>query len=104
MKAPRTSRQTRIDFPSCQTAFVCVTLVCAASAFAQTRTMSPYQDEQDGISAGGKWMQYQSVDKMTAAKKVRFELLADNYFKEDPDYKPRVELYCEDGKLQAGRL
>ncbi len=76
------------------------TLLCAISAFAQNGAMSPYQDEQDGVSAGGKWMQFQSVDKMTAAKKVRFELLADNYFKEDPDYKPRVDLYCEDGKLK----
>ena len=75
-------------------------LILAASAFAQSGAMSPYQDEQDGVSAGGKWMQFQSVDKMTGAKKVRFELLSNNYFKEDPDYKPRVELYCEEGKLK----
>ncbi len=62
--------------------------------------MSPYQDEKDGVSAGGKWMEFQSEDKMTGAKKVRFELLADNYFREDPEYKPRVELFCEDGKLK----
>ena len=75
--------------------FVCLTLLCAASAFAQGGSMSPYQDEKDGVSAGGKWMKFQSDDKMTGAKKVRFELLADNFFKEDPDYKPRVDLYCE---------
>ena len=62
--------------------------------------MSPYQGEKDGISAGGKWMQFESEDKMTGAKRVRFELIADNYFREDPDYKPRVELFCEDGKLK----
>ena len=62
--------------------------------------MSPYQDESDGINAGGNWMQFQSVDKMTGAKKIRFELLANNFFKEDPDYKPRVDLYCADGKLK----
>jgi len=78
----------------------CVTLLCGASAFAQGGAMSPYQDEKDGVSAGGKWMEFQSVDKMTGAKKVRFELLSDNYFREDPDYKPRVELFCEDGKLK----
>jgi hypothetical protein len=71
----------------------------ALTAFAQQGSMSPYQDEKDGVNVGGKWMQFQSVDKMTGAKKVRFELLADNYFREDPDYKPRVELYCSDGKL-----
>src|SRR5215470_4972591 len=61
--------------------------------------MSPYQGESDGVSAGGKWMEYRSENKMTGAKKVRFELVADNYFKEDPDYKPRVELFCSDSKL-----
>jgi hypothetical protein len=96
----RTSRKPNGTVLAAKAVLACVTLLCAASAFAQGGAMSPYQDEQDGVSAGGKWMQFQSVDKMTSAKKVRFELVADNYFKEDPDYKPRVELYCEDGKLK----
>ena len=41
---------------------------------------------------------------MTGAKKVRFELQSNNYFREDPDYKPRVELFCSDGKLKLGGL
>lgn len=78
-----------------------VLVLCGlGSVAAQSGAMSPYQDEKDGVPAGGKWMQFQSEDKMTGAKKVRFELLADNYFREDPDYKPRVELFCEDGKLK----
>jgi hypothetical protein len=75
-------------------------LLFATSAFAQNGAMSPYQGEQDGVSAGGKWMEFQSVDKMTGAKRIRFELLANNYFREDPDYQPRVELFCQDGKLK----
>jgi hypothetical protein len=77
-----------------------VILVCAAAlpVRAQRGTMSPYQDESDGISAGGKWMEFHSEEKMTGAKKVRFELLADNYLREDPDYKPRIELICTNGK------
>ena len=78
----------------------CLTLLCAASAFAQRGAMSPYQDERDGVSAGGKWMEFQSEDKMTGAKKARFELLSNNYFKEDPNYKPRVELVCANGKYK----
>jgi len=74
-------------------------LLCGA-AFAQGGSMSPYQDEQDGVSAGGKWTEFQSTDKMTGKKKVRFELLSNNYFREDPEYQPRVELFCEDGKLK----
>ena len=56
--------------------------------------MSPYQGEQDGISAGGKWMMFQSEDKMTAAKHVRFELLAENYFREDTDYRPESSWFA----------
>ncbi len=79
---------------------LCVTLLCGASAFAQGGAMSPYQDEQDGVSAGGKWMEFRSEDKMTGAKKVRFELLSNNYFRDDPEYKPRVELVCSNGKYE----
>jgi hypothetical protein len=75
-------------------------VAAAVSAFAQEGAMSPYQDEKDGVSAGGKWMEFQSEDKMTGAKKARFELLSNNYFKEDPDYKPRVELVCTNGKYE----
>jgi len=71
----------------------------ASPANAQGRSMSPYQGESDGFSAGGKWMIFRSEEKMTAAKKVRFELLADNYLAEDPGYKPRIELVCTNGKF-----
>ena len=74
--------------------------VGALSAGAQQGAMSPYQGEGDGVSAGGKWMEFRSEDKMTGAKKVRFELLSNNYFREDPDYKPRVEIICSDGKYE----
>jgi hypothetical protein len=73
-----------------------------AVACAQRGTMTPYQNEQDGVTAGGKWLEFDFIEKMTGAKKVRFELLSDNYFREDPDYKPRVELFCVDGKLKLG--
>jgi hypothetical protein len=76
-----------------------VLCAAAASACAQSGSMSPYQGERDGVSAGGKWMTFEADDKMTGAKKVRFELLANNYFREDPDYKPRINLFCSDGKL-----
>ena len=95
--SPRTSNRKPVALKAF---FACVALLCAASAFAQGGAMSPYQDEKDGVSAGGKWMEYQSEDKMTGAKKARFELVADNYFREDPNYPPRVDLFCEDGKLK----
>jgi hypothetical protein len=77
-------------------------VIVGAAAWASTQTgaMSPYQNESDGVSAGGKWLEFHSDDKMTGAKKVRFQLLSDNYFREDQEYKPRVNLYCSDGKLK----
>lgn len=83
---------------------VVVSMLFAAAAAAQQRAMSPYPNEQDGVSAGGNWMEFQSEDKMTGAKRVRFELLANNYFREDPDYKPRVELYCSNGKYERAEF
>jgi hypothetical protein len=57
-----------------------------------------YQDESVGASAGGSWTVFHSEDKMTGAKKVRFELLSNNYLSEDRGYKPRIELTCTNGK------
>lgn len=76
-----------------------VIAAAAVSLFAQG-AMSPYQDEQDGVSAGGKWVVFHREDKMTGAKKVRFELMSNNYLREDPDSKPRVELVCTNGKYE----
>jgi hypothetical protein len=81
--------------------FACLALICTTAPFARAQrgSMSPYQGESDGVSAGGKWMQFESEDKMTGKKRIRFELIADNYFRADPESKPRIELYCTDRKL-----
>lgn len=84
-----------------RTALFFVVLGAAVLACAQSGAMSPYQNESDGVGAGGKWLEFHSDDKMTGAKKVRFQLVSDNYFREDPEYKPRVNLYCSDGKLKV---
>lgn len=73
----------------------------AALAFGQRGTMSPNQGESDGVSVGGNWLEFHSDDKMTGAKNVRFELQSTNYFREDPNYRPRVNLYCSNGKLKV---
>lgn len=84
------------------TAAVYLFLMMGAAAFAcaQKGAMSPYQDEADGVNAGGNWVEFTSTDKMTGANKVRFQLQADNYFREDPNYKPRITLICSGGKLK----
>ena len=56
-----------------------------------------YDRSSNGASAGGKWMSYRVEDPMTAAKRVRLELPADNV--NDRDEQARIILYCTDGKL-----
>lgn len=72
--------------------FLALPCIATISVYAQTGALSPYQDEENGISAGGKWMQFRSEDKMTGARQFRFELRSDNSFRQDPDYNPGVEL------------
>ena len=92
-------RQNKNRFALKAGAVIILMVSAALSGLAQGK-MSPYQDEQDGVSAGGQWTQFRSEDKMTGARKVRFELLSNNYLREDPDSKPRVELVCSNGKYE----
>ncbi len=59
-----------------------------------------YDDSRSapGISVGGKWTEYQSEDRMTTEKSVRFVLPANN--EPDSDESASVILYCTDGKLR----
>jgi hypothetical protein len=67
----------------------CFVVVCVAAVlFAQ----------ESGINAGGKWMEYDSQDQMTLAKKTRFELDADNSLPGSQG-NPQIILYCTNGKL-----
>jgi hypothetical protein len=53
------------------------------------------------VTAGGKWMKSETEDKMTAAKKVKFSLMADNSLP-GSDQKPQVLIFCTNGKLALG--
>lgn len=79
-------------------------MILSAVVWAQGGAMSPNQGESDGVSAGGNWLEFSSTDKMTGAKNVRFELQSNNYFREDPNYKPRVNLICSGGKLRLAEF
>jgi hypothetical protein len=56
-----------------------------------------------GVSAGGNWHQIDSEDKMTAAKRIKFELLSNNALRgsRDRESQSRVEIYCENGKYKT---
>ncbi len=79
-------------------------LLCFAAvpAWSQSGRYSPNQGEQDAVSAGGNWLEFRSDDKMTGERRVRFVLVANNYFRGDQNSKPRVQLFCSGGKLSLG--
>src|SRR5580693_8462686 len=64
-------------------------LLCVAAVLCAQNT---------GISAGGRWMEYDSQDQMTLVKTARFELPADNSLP-GSEASPKVILFCTGGKL-----
>jgi len=71
-----------------------VLTICLGFAFSQDD-----RDRYDsGMSAGGKWTEYHAEDPMTAAKKIRFELNAEDGNRGDD--RAKIVLYCTDGKLK----
>lgn len=53
----------------------------------------------NGVPVGGKWMKYETEEKMTGQKRVKFDLPADNYLS-NSDRRPEVMLFCVGGKLK----
>ncbi len=105
----------KLKYPSTTFQAACTCLVTLQMLFGPAVTLAQHrpsvhdrdmqendQREDDrtdnGVSAGGKWMEYRAEDPMTAAKRARFELPADN--SEDSADQARVIFYCTDGKLK----
>jgi hypothetical protein len=67
-------------------------LLCAASLSAAA--------QNGGNPVGGNWMEYESEDKMTLARKVKFVLTADNFLRDSSYQKPKIEVFCVNGKFE----
>jgi hypothetical protein len=67
-----------------------VMLICVAAVLCA---------QDAGISAGGRWMEYDSQDQMTLVKTARFELPADNSLP-GSESSPKIILFCTAGKLK----
>lgn len=68
-------------------------------------TFVPLRAQDERGSAGGNWRAYDSEDKMTAAKRVRFELLSDSSLRANrDDADTRIEILCENGKYRASNF
>ena len=77
---------------------LCVAL--SIKALAQNRPDDRDYDDRThpGASAGGNWTVDHSEDRMTAEKRSRFQLQANDT--RDGDDRAQVILYCSDGKLK----
>jgi hypothetical protein len=57
-----------------------------------------------GVNAGGNWKVFDSEDRMTAAKRVTFELVSDNNSREDRYARSKIEIFCENGKYKGSEF
>ena len=73
-------------------------VLCISGALAQGPAEEPQGYGGSATSAGGNWTSYSADDRMTAAHRTRFELMANNA--PESDAQARVILYCSDGKLE----
>jgi hypothetical protein len=68
-----------------------------------TATLSAYAQDAPApasVNAGGKWIEISSQDKMTLANRTRFELEADNFLRDSSYHKPKIQIFCENGKYK----
>jgi hypothetical protein len=79
--------------------FAMATWAAGLWAQEQRRSRGPDQDRyNNGVSAGGNWIESRAEDPMTGAKKVRFQLDATDTSQGDD--RAQIILYCTDGKLK----
>jgi hypothetical protein len=99
MKTKSGARSTKANRISHAFVFVCL-LAFGAAAVAQNPSEEPQDYGRGGnaVSAGGNWTKAAAEDRMTAARKTRYELLANNA--PNSDDQAKVILYCSNGKLE----
>src|SRR5690349_8008262 len=68
-----------------------------AAAWGQNPSEEPQGYGGNTASAGRNWTKQTAEDRMTAKRRTRFELPADNA--PNSDYQAKVILHCSDGKL-----
>ncbi len=86
----------------------CCLLLSAAATSLCAQTDSDRDRDRDhgkaSANAGGNWRAFDSEDKMTAARRVTFELLSDNAPAENRGYQYKIELFCESGKFKGSEF
>ena len=61
-------------------------------------------DNLNTVNVGGKWWEFQSEDKMTAARRATFTITSNNYLGQNQGVQSRVDIYCEDGKYKRSEF
>jgi hypothetical protein len=73
-------------------------VTCGSAVLAQGPSEEPQGYGGNAMSAGGNWTRYSAEDRMTAAHRTRFDLVANQA--PNSDDQARIILYCSDGKLE----
>ncbi len=63
----------------------------------------PPEQKVAPISAGGKWLEFDSKDPMTDVKRARFQLEGDNPLR-DSERNPKINIFCESGNYVFGHF
>lgn len=84
--------------------FLLVSCIVLCAGIPSLYAQRNFADQKDSVNAGGKWWEYDSEDKMTAARRVRFELISDSYLRENSAVQSRVEIFCENGKYKSSEF
>jgi hypothetical protein len=89
-------------FGFCCSVFVAVVLCCAASIPSLAQDEPP-DARVKPISAGGKWLEFDSKDPMTDVHRTRFALQGDNPLR-DSERNPQINIFCENGNFTFGHF
>ena len=105
------SKRGRTRFSGPLAVLLCLTLLTVIPSIYAQRDDGRYAPRDDGrkenvdsINPGGNWREFDSEDRMTAARRVRFALTSDNNMRENRSVQARVDIFCENGKYKASEF
>ena len=95
------SRRDRSGFRAIFFLIFCLMFCGAVLSLHAQRDRRDYAQQRDDVNAGGNWREYDSEDAMTAARRVRFEIVSDTYSRDRNSSPSRIEIFCENGKYKG---
>lgn len=76
-------------------------VLCAGIPSLYAQRNYAQRENVDFTNAGGNWREFDTEDRMTAVRQVRFEITSDSYLRENRAVQSRIEIFCENGKFKG---